>query len=141
MNMRIDESDIYDIQIETIYGDTCNGCDQGFGDFDVNIDEVTTQKDDIKIEISGTCVCFGYHNDIPCTFDGTLTMDESDFAYEYTHASEYGDKYIEFSGNIGISAVPNENEDEDEDDEYEDDYYPPEEYDIKAKVYLSNLDL
>lgn len=104
MKMRIDESDIYDIQVDDIYGDTINGCEQGFSDFEIDPAKVEViQDDNIKIKISGKCACFGYHNDIPCTFEGALTMDADNFTYEYTNAAEEGNKYIEFSGNIEIS--------------------------------------
>ena len=104
MRMIIESNDIYDVQInDIITGKAASGCSEGYDDFKVDVDDVTQDDDGIEIEISGTCACFGYHNSLPCTFEGTLTMDESDFTDEYTNAAEDGDKYIEFSGNIEIS--------------------------------------
>lgn len=103
MKMIVDSNDIYDVQIDDVStGSNSVGCPEGYSDFVVDVDDVD-QDDDITIKISGNCTSFGYHNPMPCTFEGTLTMDESDFTYEYTNAAEDGAKYIKFDGNIEIS--------------------------------------
>ena len=108
MKMTIDSNDIYDVQIEDVNtGRNSVGCPEGYSDFEVDVDDVD-QDGDITIEISGTCTSFGYHNPMPCTFEGTLTMDEDDFTYEYTRAAEDGAKYIIFEGNIEISETSGE---------------------------------
>lgn len=84
MKMRIERKDIYNIQIDDIDTGNFNGCPEGYDDFDVDIDDIT-QDGDIKIEISGTCKCFSYHDSMPCTFEGTLIMDESEFTSAYTY--------------------------------------------------------
>ena len=105
MKMIIDSNDIYDVRIDDIStGSNSVGCPEGYSDFAVDVDGVI-QDDDITIKISGNCTSFGYHNPMPCTFEGTLTMNESDFTYEYTNAAEDGDKYINFDGNIEISLT------------------------------------
>ena len=105
MKMIIDSDDIYDIQIGDVnIGRNSVGCPEGYSDFEVDVDDVD-QDGDITIEISGKCTSFGYHNPMPCTFEGTLTMDEDDFTYEYTNAAEDGAKYIMFEGNIEISLT------------------------------------
>ena len=105
MKMVIDSDDIYDVQIEDVnIGRNSVGCPEGYSDFEVDVDDVD-QDGDITIEISGKCTSFGYHNPMPCTFEGTLTMDEDDFTYEYTNAAEDGAKYIMFEGNIEISLT------------------------------------
>lgn len=105
MKMIIDSDDIYDIQIGDVnIGRNSVGCPEGYSDFEVDVDDVD-QDGDITIEISGKCTSFGYHNPMPCTFEGTLTMDEDDFTYEYTNAAEDGAKYIMFEGNIEISET------------------------------------
>ena len=105
MKMVIDSDDIYDVQIGDVnIGRNSVGCPEGYSDFEVDVDDVD-QDGDITIEISGKCTSFGYHNPMPCTFEGTLTMDEDDFTYEYTNAAEDGAKYIMFEGNIEISLT------------------------------------
>ena len=105
MKMVIDSDDIYDVQIGDVnIGRNSVGCPEGYSDFEVDVDDVD-QDSDITIEISGKCTSFGYHNPMPCTFEGTLTMDEDDFTYEYTNAAEDGAKYIMFEGNIEISLT------------------------------------
>ena len=105
MKMIIDSDDIYDVQIGDVnIGRNSVGCPEGYSDFEVDVDDVD-QDGDITIEISGKCTSFGYHNPMPCTFEGTLTMDEDDFTYEYTNAAEDGAKYIMFEGNIEISLT------------------------------------
>ena len=105
MKMIIDSDDIYDIQIGDVnIGRNSVGCPEGYSDFEVDVDDVD-QDGDITIDISGKCTSFGYHNPLPCTFEGTLTMDEDDFTYEYTNAAEDGAKYIMFEGNIEISLT------------------------------------
>lgn len=106
MKMRIESNDIYDIRVDEIITGNFNGCPEGYGDFDVEVDDVT-QDGDIKIEISGDCECFGYDS-MPCTFTGTLTMDENEFTSEYTYAAEDGAKYVTFEGNIEISITSGE---------------------------------
>lgn len=126
MKMRIERKDIYNIQIDDIDTGNFNGCPEGYDDFDVDIDDIT-QDGDIKIEISGTCKCFGYHDSMPCTFEGTLIMDESEFTSAYTYAAEDDDKYIEFNGNIEISHTSGEgiklDADYDIDDNFHDTIY------------------
>ena len=105
MKMIIDSDDIYDVQIGDVnIGRNSVGCPEGYSDFEVDVDDVD-QDGDITIDISGKCTSFGYHNPMPCTFEGTLTMDEDDFTYEYTNAAEDGAKYIMFEGNIEISLT------------------------------------
>lgn len=105
MKMIIDSDDIYDIQINDVnISRNSVGCPEGYSDFEVDVDDVD-QDGDITIEISGKCTSFGYHNPMPCTFEGTLTMDEDDFTYEYTNAAEDGAKYIMFEGTIEISET------------------------------------
>ena len=105
MKMVIDSDDIYDVQIGDVnIGRNSVGCPEGYSDFEVDVDDVD-QDGDITIEISGKCTSFGYHNPLPCTFEGTLTMDEDDFTYEYTNAAEDGAKYIMFEGTIEISET------------------------------------
>ena len=105
MKMVIDSDDIYDVQIGDVnIGRNSVGCPEGYSDFEVDVDDVD-QDGDITIEISGKCISFGYHNPMPCTFEGTLTMEEDDFTYEYTNAAEDGAKYIMFEGNIEISLT------------------------------------
>ena len=123
MKMIIESKDIYDIQINEINTGNFSGCPEGYSDFDVEVDDVT-QDGDITIEISGDCECFGYHNPMPCTFEGTLTMDESEFTSEYTYAAEDGAKYITFDGSIEISLTSGQgvelNADYDVEDTFED---------------------
>lgn len=119
MKMRVESKDIYDIQIDEIDTGNFNGCPEGYSDFDVEVDDVT-QDGDITIEISGDCECFGYHDSMPCTFTGTLTMDESEFISEYTYAAEDGDKYITFDGSIEISLTSGTEIELDADDIVED---------------------
>lgn len=114
MKMRIESNDIYDIRVDEIETGNFNGCSEGYCDFDVEVDDVT-QDGDITIEISGDCECFGYHDSMPCTFTGTLTMDENEFTSEYTYAAEDGAKYVTFEGNIEISITSGEKIDLDAD--------------------------
>ena len=103
MKMVLTNKDIYDIQIEDIeLGYTIVGCQEGYDEFDVDIDDVYSDDDEITIDISGTCEEYGYHNPIDMEFSGTLKMDMDDFNYEYTNAAEHGRKYINFDGNIDI---------------------------------------
>lgn len=141
MKMIVDSSDIYDIQIDDVnLGRNSLGCPEGYSDFEADVDEVTQDDNNIVISISGTCENFGYHDPISCTFEGTLTMNESDFTYEYTNAAEDGSKYIMFDGNIEITIkLGDDEDDEDEDDDYYDDYIT-EKHEITAKVYFSDLD-
>ena len=132
MKMTIDSNDIYDVQIEDVNtGRNSVGCPEGYSDFEVDVDDVD-QDGDITIEISGTCTSFGYHNPMPCTFEGTLTMDEDDFTYEYTRAAEDGAKYIIFEGNIEISETSGEGIELD--DSYIDDTFKDTMYNVRREV-------
>ena len=104
MKMKVESKDIYDVQINDIDTGNFHGCPEGYSDFNVEVDDVT-QDGDITIEISGDCSSFGYHDTLPCTFTGTLTMNESEFTSEYTYAAEDGNKYITFDGSIEISLT------------------------------------
>lgn len=121
MKMIVNSNDIYDIQINDInLGSNSLGCPSGYSDFKVDVDDVTQDDNEIIISISGTCTSFGYHNPMPCTFEGTLTMNESDFTYEYTNAAEDGDKYITFEGDIEILDTSGQGVDLDADYDVED---------------------
>lgn len=132
MKMIISSDDIYDIQIEDVNtGRNSVGCPEGYSDFKVDVDDVT-QDGDITIEISGTCTSFGYHNPMPCTFEGTLTMDEDDFTSEYTDAAEDGAKYVIFEGTIEISDTSGQGIELD--DSYIDETFKDTMYNVRREV-------
>ena len=103
MKITVKKNDIYDICVDDMQVGFDGSCPYGYDNFDIKIDEVYSNDDNITIEISGTCSNYGYHSPINCKFNGILKMDSDTFTYEYTNAAEDGYKYIEFDGSTDIT--------------------------------------